>query len=79
MNPPLPPGARLGEPVRSLGVVVRASPEAGEAIRRICDAAQALGIRLEVEPHALPAVHGDVQPYDRDSDCLLYTSDAADE
>jgi len=47
--------------------VVRTSPEAGEAVRRICEAAHDLGVRLEVEPDALPAAVGDVQPYDRES------------
>lgn len=68
MNPPLPLGARPGVAIRSLGVVVRSSPEAGDAVRSICETARCLGIRLEVEPDALPAATGDVRPYHRESD-----------
>ena len=39
--------------MRSLGVVVRRSVEAGEAIGRICDAAEELGLDLFLEAHAL--------------------------
>lgn len=68
MTPPLPAGAYPGSPVRSLGVIVRSSVDAGDPVRRLCDAAQEFGIRLEIESSALPVAHGDVQPYDADSE-----------
>ncbi len=49
--------------MRSLGVVVRRSVEAGEAIGRISDAAGELGLDLFLEAHALTAAHGDIRPY----------------
>ncbi|MDT8340899.1 MAG: NAD(+)/NADH kinase [Longimicrobiales bacterium] len=63
MTAGVPAGASPGTPVTSLGVVVRRSVQAGNAVRRICEAAARAGVRLEIEPHALPAATGDVQPY----------------
>lgn len=60
----LPAGTRPGNPVRSVGVVVRRSGEAGEPVRRICEVARELGISLAIEPHALTAAVGDVAPYE---------------